>query len=156
MLDRLKSLLAAAGDESGGERAGDGARLAAAVLLVEAARMDGAVDAAEETAVRDLLARRFALPAREVAELVETATGRAEDSVELSTFAREIRRHFDHDERVDLVAMMWEVVLADGVVHDYEASLMRRVAGLLYVTDQESGAARRRARERLDLADDTE
>ena len=40
---------------------------------------------------------------------------------------------------------------ADGELHDYEASLLRQVAGLLYVTDQESGTARKRARERLGI-----
>ena len=35
--------------------------------------------------------------------------------------------------------------------HDYEANLVRRVAGLLYVQDRESGRARKRVLERLNL-----
>jgi len=46
--------------------------------------------------------------------------------------------------------MLWEVVYADGELHHYEANLMRRLAGLLQVSDREVGAARKRARERLD------
>ena len=42
------------------------------------------------------------------------------------------------------------VVLADGEVHDYEAQLMRRLAGLLYVDDIESGRAAKRARMRIE------
>jgi len=49
--------------------------------------------------------------------------------------------------------MLWEVAYADGVLHDYEASLMRRVTGLIYVTDQESGAARKRVMQKLGLAE---
>jgi uncharacterized tellurite resistance protein B-like protein len=45
--------------------------------------------------------------------------------------------------------MLWEVVYADGVEHPYESSLMRRVTGLLHVSDQQSGAARQRVLERL-------
>ena len=41
--------------------------------------------------------------------------------------------------------MLWTVALADGVIHDYEANLVRRVCGLLYVSDRESGEARKRA-----------
>ena len=37
---------------------------------------------------------------------------------------------------------------ADGKVHDYEASLIRRVAGLLQVEDRDAGEARRRVSER--------
>ena len=45
--------------------------------------------------------------------------------------------------------MLWEVVYADGELHDYEASLLRRVSGLLYVSDWDSGEARKRVRSRL-------
>ena len=48
--------------------------------------------------------------------------------------------------------MLWEVAYADGELHDYEANLMRRVTGLLFVSDQESGEARKRALERLGLS----
>jgi uncharacterized tellurite resistance protein B-like protein len=50
--------------------------------------------------------------------------------------------------------MLWEVAYADGRLHHMESSLIRRVAGLLYVPDQDSGAARRRVRERLGLGPD--
>ncbi len=41
-----------------------------------------------------------------------------------------------NDERVMMLELLWEVAYADGVLHDYEASLLRQVTGLLYVTDQ--------------------
>jgi uncharacterized tellurite resistance protein B-like protein len=47
--------------------------------------------------------------------------------------------------------MIWMVVLADGVLHDYEAQLMRRLAGLLYIDDVASGHAANSARARLGL-----
>ena len=47
--------------------------------------------------------------------------------------------------------MLWEVVFADGEEHAFEANLVRRVAVLIYVTDQESGSARLRVRQRLGL-----
>ena len=43
-----------------------------------------------------------------------------------------------------LVELLWRVVLADGVVDDYEANLIRRVAGLIHVSDAQAGAARKR------------
>ncbi len=45
---------------------------------------------------------------------------------------------------------MWEVVYADGVLDDYEANLLRRVAGLIYVPDRQSGEARQRVINRLE------
>jgi len=46
---------------------------------------------------------------------------------------------------------LWEVAYADGEVHDYEANLVRRVAGLLYVQDRDSGRARKRVLKRLNI-----
>ena len=54
--------------------------------------------------------------------------------------------------RIDLMEMLWEVCYADGVLHDFEAQLMRRMAGLMFVDDRDSGAARKRALEKLGLA----
>ena len=55
---------------------------------------------------------------------------------------------FSHDERVRMIEMLWEVVLADDEIHDHEANLLRRVAGLIYVSDRESGDARKRVLDR--------
>jgi len=45
--------------------------------------------------------------------------------------------------------MLWEVVYADGHLDDYESNLLRRVAGLIHVSDRERGDARRRVLDRL-------
>jgi uncharacterized tellurite resistance protein B-like protein len=50
-----------------------------------------------------------------------------------------------------VIEMLWEVAYADGRLHDYEASLLRRVTGLLYVSDRDSGEARKRVLARLGL-----
>ena len=75
-----------------------------------------------------------------------------EDANQILHFTRDIKDNSDHEARVALMEMLWEVVFADGEEHAFETNLMRRLAGLLYVTDQESGAARRRVRTRLGLA----
>jgi len=82
--------------------------------------------------------------------LIDAAVGKVDAIPEIYGFTRTICDHFSHDERIAMLQMLWEVAYADGELHDYEASLLRQVAGLLYVTDQESGIARKRARERLE------
>ena len=47
--------------------------------------------------------------------------------------------------------MLWEVAYADGTLDEYEDSLLRRVAGLIYVPDKERGIARQRVLKRLGL-----
>ena len=147
MLDRLKKMFAA--DETDphapGEHSVDELHLAAAVLLVETARMDDSIGEDERGVIVDLVRARFELSDEAVSSVVELADQVAHDAVELSRFTRRIRDDFDHDERIEMIEMLWRVVYADGVVHDHEANLLRRVAGLLYVSDRESGDARKRA-----------
>jgi uncharacterized tellurite resistance protein B-like protein len=50
-----------------------------------------------------------------------------------------------------IIEMLWEVVYADGVLHDYEANLLRRIGGLIYVSDRDRGAARKRVMKRLGI-----
>ena len=142
-MKKIKSLLK--------DKSGDSAQpkrsleLAAAALLVEAAIMDGNFDGAEHDVITNLLSQRFSLDAAEVDELVNDAKKEIENSVELYGFARTIKDSMEHDERIEIIEMLWHVVLADGVVDEYESNLIRRVSGLIYVSDRESGLARQRA-----------
>ena len=149
MFDRLKKIF---GDETTSreprERGVDDLQLASAALLAEAARMDDDFGADEQAVITRLLRERFSLPKDEVAALMASADKASSESVELYGFTREVKDAFDHDQRIQMTEMLWEVVYADGEVHDHEANLLRRVAGLIYVSDRESGDARKRVLDR--------
>lgn len=147
MLDKLRKMFGAGEEDphAPGQHSVDELHLAAAVLLVEAARMDETIGDDERRVIVGLVQARFDLSDEEVASVVELADQVAEDAVELSRFTSRVRDGFGHEERVEMIEMLWRVVYADGVVHDHEANLLRRVAGLLYVSDRESGEARKRA-----------
>lgn len=151
MLNQIKSLIFNAG---AGEIAlsddKDRVAAAAAALLIETAVMDGRFDAGERRAVTGLLSGRFGMDAAMAAEIIAEAEAAVAQSAGLFSFTRILRGDYDHAERVEMIEMMWEVAYADGVLHDYEANLIRRATGLLHVSDQESGAARKRVLERLD------
>lgn len=124
-------------------------RLAAAALLVEAAKLDGAFDGMEQVKIAMLLKDRFGMEGSDVAELIEAADVETELAGGLYGFTKEVRGNFDQAERISMIEMLWEVAYADGSLHDYESNMLRRVAGLLYVTDRESGEARKRVLARL-------
>jgi uncharacterized tellurite resistance protein B-like protein len=127
-------------------------QVAVAVLMVEAARLDGHFEAAERERVQDLLARRFGLTPWVAAELVARAERTATESVAWQGFTQTIKEAMDEQERVGVLELLWEVAYADGALHDYEASLLRRVAGLLYVGDRANGEARLRVMTKLGIA----
>jgi uncharacterized tellurite resistance protein B-like protein len=122
---------------------------ALAVLLIEVARTDDRFDGAEESIIERMLARRFDLGRHEVVALVEAAKERALQATDLFHFTRVVVDEMGERERVGVVEMLWEVAEADGKCTGDEDSLIRRVAGLIYVSDRDRGDARRRVRERL-------
>jgi len=119
-------------------------RIAVAALLVEAARMHELVSAEERAVIERLLAVRYDLDAAAVEGLVRLAEDRAERAVELFQFTRRLVPALDEGERIELIEMLWEVALADGQLDALEDSLIRRIAGLVHVSDQARGAARQR------------
>ncbi|MEK0082160.1 TerB family tellurite resistance protein [Benzoatithermus flavus] len=143
------------GDESAWADEGlprfDDAQVSAAALMVEAARLDGTFGADERQRIETLLERRMGLPAELARKLLEQAERRATESVAWQGFTHAIKEALDYEGRIGVLEMLWEVVYADGYLHDYEASLLRRVAGLLYVSDRDSGEARLRVLARLGL-----
>ena len=150
MLDRIKALFA----ERGGAAANgvghdaDELRLAAAALLVEAAGLDDCFDADERVRITALVRGRFGLNEAEAEALLVAAERATAEASQLYGFTRVIKDAFAHDERVEMIEMLWDVVYADGNLHDLEANLLRRIAGLIYVSDRDSGDARKRVLER--------
>ncbi|MCW0180744.1 TerB family tellurite resistance protein [Zavarzinia sp.] len=148
MLDRLLSFLR--GDEAPVAPASDLA-FAAAVLLLEAASMDDHIDQAERDRVQAILVRHFGLDVDAARRLIEVAGQRQAESAQLLRYTRTVKDRMNEAERLRMVEWLWEVIYADGREHDLEANLMRRIAGLIYVEDADSGAARKRVRRRLGL-----
>ncbi len=127
-------------------------RLASATLLMEAAQMDGSVDEDELSTIIELLSTHFQLDSFEASELADAGRKKMTNSVDLYGFTKTIKDSFNNEDRVKMVEMLWQVAYADGKLHDFEANLVRRICGLIYVSDRESGEARKRVIERLDLS----
>lgn len=115
---------------------------AAAVLLVIAARLDGKMDATERASIERLLKER--LEVNDAKALVDEAVEAAVELTDFFSVTRVINDRLEPPQRINVLEMLWEVVIADGAVHDYEANLVRRVAGLLYISDRDAGEARKR------------
>jgi uncharacterized tellurite resistance protein B-like protein len=125
--------------------------IAAAALMVEAALMDGSFDPREREAIRDMLVERLEVSPDDADVTVAEAEARVLAATDHWSFARVLKNRLDEPARIGILEMLWEVAYADGHLDYMETALIRRVAGLLYVPDQDSGAARRRVRERLGL-----
>lgn len=138
--------------ESGGKHAADELHLAAAALLLEAALLDGSLDDVERDTVTRLVQERFGLSDYDTTLIMTEAEKKARDAVEIHSFLRVLISNFDPEEQRELVAMLWDVICADGEIHDFESNLVRRVVGMSAVTDRESGAAKKQAMAKYGIA----
>jgi len=145
MFDRIMKLLT----EPAPPEDRDGLQIAVAVLLVEAARMDDHFDDAERRVIERLLAQKFQLTPEQAKEMVRKAVETGDRSNQLYPFTRLAVERMDVAQRIGLIEMLWEVAYADGVLDPEEDALLRRIAGLIYVSDVDRAAARLRVIERL-------
>ena len=152
MFDKLVSLLrgddTAAPDGPGDKP--DGLQLAVAALLVEAAWRDDVFETVERDKIEEILSDHFGLTAAQTTDLLAAVAKNR--SNQLFGFTSKIVKAMDEEGRIRLIEMLWEVAYADGVLDADEDALIRRVAGLVYVTDVDRGKARRRVRDKLGLA----
>jgi uncharacterized tellurite resistance protein B-like protein len=122
----------------------DQARLAMAALMVRVARTDGDYSTQERRHIDRVLAETYRLPLAAATELRrdgETAEADAPDTVR---FTRVIKDAVPYENRNSVVEALWRVAAADGINAD-EHGLLRLVANLLGVSDQDSGLARQKA-----------
>lgn len=124
-------------------------RQAAGALLITAGGIDGRFDTEEKRKVKALLQRRFDLEPDEVRELFEESAERERDAVDLYRFTSVLCRELDRDGRRRVVEMLWEVVLADGLVDEFESNLVWRVAELIGVSARDRITLRKQVEARL-------
>jgi uncharacterized tellurite resistance protein B-like protein len=140
---------------NGGTPPQDELKLALTALLVEAAHAHDHFDETERNVVARLLEEHFKLSPGDARALLAAGEREADQSAELFHFTRIINERLALEQRIELVEMLWEVAYADGVLDQYEDSLLRRVGGLIYVPDRERGMARQRVLGRLGLGEIT-
>ncbi len=141
MLDFLKSLVGGAA-EAPGDRA-DEVRVATAALLIHASHIDGAVHPQERKRLESLLRDHFGLDAHEIARLIDEASARERDAVDLFRFTNVLNKKLDPEGRRALVRMLWEISYADGHIDAFESNLVWRVSELIGIDARERVELRR-------------
>ncbi len=67
------------------------------------------------------------------------------EAIDLYAFTSVLKRHLDAEARKAFIGMMWEIVYADGELHELEDNTVWRVAELIGVESRDRIEARRKA-----------
>lgn len=119
-------------------------RATVAALLFKVMPIDGEIHSTERLRLNRILADEFSIEEDEVNALVQEAHTKASSASDLTELSAILKMSLSHKDKRVLVSHMWEMVLADGKLHEYELLLMDRVAELLGVTHDEVSALMKR------------
>ena len=147
MIDFLKNLMA--GPEEAPKSKDEELRLVAAALLFRAVHVDGAAGPEEIEMVDRIIHEEFGLDDAAAETLKAEAEKSAISSGDLYGWTKRVNSEYSMDEKLYLIQKLWQIVLADDHIDDHESAMMRRLAGLIYVTDGDSAKARQAALEEM-------
>ncbi len=127
----------------------DDPRVAAAALMHHVMDADGVRQDGEWERIRQLLGEHYHISGRQLDELLRDGEAAEHESVDLYAFTSVLNRHLDEGERIAFIHLMWDVVYADGVLHELEDNTLWRIAELIGVDRRERVLARKEAAGRV-------
>lgn len=146
MFDRLKSMFRSSSQPQPGGTIS--LELAIAALLVEAARADEEYTELEQKLIDEALAAQFSLDPDAARALRCEGEAAQAEALDIHRFTK-IAKTMAREDKLALLERLWTVILSDGERDPHEDTMVRRVCGLIYISDVDSGAARRRAESAL-------
>jgi uncharacterized tellurite resistance protein B-like protein len=114
-------------------------------LMIEAANTDGEVTQVELNKISHSLINIFKEDPKAVEVSLTKAFENKDNSKSLYYYTSKLNKSYSNENKIKLIEVLWEIILADNEIHDFETNLIRRLAGLLYISDVECGNAKIRA-----------
>ena len=112
--------------------------LKTASLLIHAAKIDENYTDAEKAIIKKTVIDLFEIKPEEAEKLIHSAEKKEEESNQIVEFTREIK-NYSMETRLKIIEIIWKIVYSDGTSDNYESNLIRRVCGLLYISDKDNG-----------------
>ena len=109
-----------------------------AALLIHAAKIDDNYTESEKKIIKKAIINLFSLSEDEAEKILIKAEEKEQESNQIVEFTREIKKD-SMEFRFNIIEILWKIVYSDGTSNDYESNLIRRVCGLLYISDRDSG-----------------
>jgi uncharacterized tellurite resistance protein B-like protein len=117
-------------------------RLATAALMIEMTRADYDIKSIEMEAVIGILQKHFSLTPDETSTLLDLAELEADKATTYHEFTSLMNQHYNAEQKIKVIELLWEVAFADGEIEKYEDYLVRKISELLYVPHKEFIAAK--------------
>lgn len=136
MLGSIKKILLEINQVSGHleAKAPTDERMATAVLIFHLILADGQVEDSELKAFRNILSKNYDVDPDELDGMISEVRKREGEAVDLYEFTSQIKRKLDHENRLEVMKMLWEIAYADGKIHEFEDNIIWRISELIGVS----------------------
>lgn len=151
MIDRLLSFL----KDLPGSRHGAASnpsndpRVAAAALMIHVMDADGIRRSNESARLRTVFAATYGVSGAELDALLAAGEKADQEAIDLYAFTRVLKNHLDEKARIEFIGILWDVVYADGELHELEDNIVWRVAELIGVERRDRIMARQAAQRKI-------
>lgn len=135
-------------DDAGINQVFDDQRLAEAALMFHVIAADGRITDEEQARMKEILTGQYDLSESEFARLFAAARDADNEAVDLYRFTSLLKSRLDRNQRIAIIEHMWEMVFADGKMHELEDNVVWRIAQLMEVETQDRIAMKQRVRAR--------
>ena len=109
-----------------------------AALLIHAAKIDENYSEIEKKIIKNSLINLLNINSNEAEKLIIEAEMKEEESNQIVEFTKEVKK-YSMESRLKIIEVIWKIVYSDGTSDSYESNLIRRICGLLYVSDKDNG-----------------
>ena len=107
-------------------------------LLIHAARIDENYSEIEKKIIKDSLISLLNINSDEADKLIVEAEKKEEESNQIVEFTKEVKK-YSMESRLKIIEVIWKIVYSDATNDIYESNLIRRICGLLYISDKDNG-----------------
>ena len=107
-------------------------------LLIHAAKIDENYTETEKEIIKRAIIYLNQVNANEAEKLLKIAEKREGEANQIIEFTREIKK-YPIEFRLKIIEIIWKIVYSDGTSNNYESNLIRRICGLLYISDKDNG-----------------
>ncbi|CAI2932404.1 TerB family tellurite resistance protein [Aminobacter sp. P9b] len=145
MFERMISFLKDLPSAGTRQSSEDDPRVAAAALMYHVMDADGDRQDVEWERVKQLLAKSYGISGGELDRLAKAGEQADNEAIDLYAFTSVLKRSLDDEARKDFIGMMWEIVYADGELHEMEDNTIWRIAELIGVESRDRIEAKRKA-----------
>ena len=123
----------------------DDQRVATVALMMRVLSADGLVGKEERDKVRSLIKADYNLAQIDADALMAAAAKVDSEASNLSSIVDAVKYGLNETERAHIIDMLWQITVADGHIHEFEDSLVWRIADMLGVPVHDRVALRKRA-----------